>query len=131
MTNYEIYAQQIKPAFAPQGEIFGTVWSILYIIIFITFGYVMHLFIKQKIDFRTLLPFVLNLLFNAMFTPIQFGLQDNLLALVDIVLVFGTIIWAMKTIKPINKYIAYAQIPYLAWVSFATILQASITYLNW
>ncbi|MFH1289319.1 MAG: tryptophan-rich sensory protein [Patescibacteria group bacterium] len=42
----------------------------------------------------------------------------------------GTLIWAMITIYPHQKWITYIQIPYLLWVSFATVLQLTITYLN-
>jgi tryptophan-rich sensory protein len=46
------------------------------------------------------LPFILNLIFNILFTPIQFGLKNNLLATVDILLVLGTLIWALVAIYP-------------------------------
>lgn len=76
------------------------------------------------------LPFMLNLLFNFSFTPIQFGLKNNLLAAVDILFVLITLIWAIVAIYPHARWIAYAQIPYLLWVSFATVLQLTVTYLN-
>lgn len=76
------------------------------------------------------LPFALNLILNFAFTPIQFGLKNNLLAALDIVLVLATLIWAILAIYPKVKWIAYLQIPYLLWVIFATILQLTITYLN-
>ncbi len=77
------------------------------------------------------LPFVLNLLTNVAFTPIQFGLKNNLLAAIDIVLVLGTLIWALLAIYPYLKWVALINIPYLAWVAFATVLQLTILYLNW
>ncbi len=76
------------------------------------------------------LPFILNLIFNFVFTPIQFGLKNNFLAAADILLVFGTLIWAMVSIYPHARWIVYIQIPYLLWVSFATVLQLTITFLN-
>lgn len=75
-------------------------------------------------------PFILNLIFNFAFTPLQFGVKNNLFAAIDIALVLVTIIWGMVVIYPHVRWIAYAQIPYLMWVSFATILQFTITYLN-
>lgn len=77
-----------------------------------------------------LLPFILNLVFNFAFTPLQFGLQNNILAATDILLVLATLVWAMIAIFPHARWITYAQIPYLLWVSFATVLQLTITYLN-
>ena len=85
---------------------------------------------KKEIALLVALPFILNLVFNLSFTPLQFGLKNNLLAAIDILLVLGTLIWAMVAIYPHARWIAYIQIPYLLWVSFATVLQLTITYLN-
>ncbi|MDP4007614.1 MAG: TspO/MBR family protein [Candidatus Peregrinibacteria bacterium] len=125
------YEMLIRPSFAPPSWVFGPVWSVLYLVIAITFGYVFFLYFKRKISFSVVLPFILNLVFNFSFMPIQFGLQNNLLAAVDILLVLGTLILAGVKIFPHAKWVVYANIPYLLWVSFATILQLTITYLNW
>ena len=76
------------------------------------------------------IPFVLNIIFNLSFTYFQFGLKSNILAAIDILLVLGTLIWAMIAIYPHARWITYIQIPYLLWVSFATVLQSTITFLN-
>jgi len=79
------------------------------------------------------LPFALNLIFNFTFTPLQFGLQNNLLAAADILLVLGTLIWALAAVwhrAPRLRWVVYVNVPYLLWVSFATSLQLTITYLN-
>lgn len=125
------YQELIKPDWAPPAWLFGPVWSVLYAVIFVSFGYVAFKYFKGGLPFLVLLPFVLNLIFNAAFSPIQFGLQNNLLALIDIVLVLSTLVWALLAIFPYASWVAYVNIPYLLWVSFATILQANITYLNW
>ncbi|MDD9954284.1 MAG: tryptophan-rich sensory protein [Candidatus Woesearchaeota archaeon] len=125
------YATLTKPFFAPPASIFGIVWPILYTIIAITFGYVFFLTFKKELPVLVALPFILNLIFNFAFTPLQFSLQNLLLATIDILLVLGTLIWAMIAIYQYNPLITYAQIPYLLWVVFATVLQISITYLNW
>lgn len=130
MNTYNWYSTLIKPTWAPPSWLFGPAWTFLYVLIAISFGKVLLMFIKKQIPFLVLLPFILNLVFNFSFTPLQFGLQNNLLAAVDILLVLGTLIWAMMAIFPHAKWITYIQIPYLAWVSFATILQLTITYLN-
>jgi tryptophan-rich sensory protein len=106
------------------------VWSVLYVIIAASFGYVAYLYFKGTIPFAVLLPFILNLIFNAAFTPLQFGLKNNLLATIDIVLVLSTLVWALYAIYAYVPWVAYVNIPYLAWVSFATVLQITITYLN-
>lgn len=130
MNTYNWYQALIKPTWAPPSFIFGPVWSFLYVIIFITFGTVFYKIYKGELPKHILVPFVLNLIFNAMFTPLQFGLKSNLLAMVDILLVLATLVWAMIVIWPHIKWIVYANIPYLAWVSFATVLQITITLIN-
>jgi benzodiazapine receptor len=130
MQTYTWYQTLIKPAWAPPAWIFGPVWSVLYTIIAISFGYVAYLYFKGSLPFLVVLPFILNLLFNVAFTPLQFGLKNNLLAAIDILLVLGTLIWSLLVIYPHAPWVTYVNIPYLLWVSFATALQVTITYLN-
>jgi tryptophan-rich sensory protein len=127
---YNWYSTLIKPSWSPPAWLFGPVWTFLYILIAISFGKVFWMAWKKEIALIVALPFVLNLVFNFAFTPIQFGLQNNYLAALDILLVLGTLIWAMVAIYPYAHWITYMQIPYLLWVSFATVLQITITYLN-
>ena len=130
MENYNIYKSYIKPSWAPPSSVFGPVWSVLYILIAISFIKVFISFFNKKISFITLLPFILNLFFNLIFTYIQFGLRNNTFATLDIILVLGTLIWAMVAIYPYIRWVALMNIPYLLWVSFATILQIKISLLN-
>jgi tryptophan-rich sensory protein len=124
------YAKLIKPSWSPPSWLFGPVWSFLYILIFISFGRVFYLYFKKQIPFQVIVPFLLNLLFNFIFTPLQFGLKNNLLAFIDVLMVLITLVWAMKIIYPYEKWICCIQIPYLLWVCFASVLQGTITYLN-
>jgi benzodiazapine receptor len=119
-----------KPFFAPPSWVFGVAWGVLYPIILVSFGYVFYQIFKKKIPAGIALPFVLNLVFNLAFSPIQFGLQNNFLAAVDITLTVATLIWGIKVIYPFSTAVALAQIPYLLWGLFATILQYSVTVLN-
>jgi tryptophan-rich sensory protein len=130
MNTYNWYSQLIKPSWAPPSWLFGPVWTLLYILIAISFGKVFLSVWQKQIPLIVALPFVLNLVFNFAFTPLQFGLKNNLLAAVDILLVLGTLIWAMMAIYPYARWITYIQVPYLLWVSFATVLQLTVTYLN-
>ena len=130
MNTYNWYSQIIKPSWSPPSWLFGPVWALLYILIAVSFGKVFLMARKKEIALLVALPFIFNLVFNFSFTPLQFGLKNNLLAAIDILLVLGTLIWAMAAIYPHARWIAYIQIPYLLWVSFATILQLTITYLN-
>jgi tryptophan-rich sensory protein len=128
--SYNWYSTLIRPSWAPPSFLFGPVWTFLYALIAISFGKVFIMFYNKQIPFIVVLPFILNLIFNFAFTYFQFGLKNNLLAAVDIVLVLTTIVWLMVAIYPHAKWITYIQIPYLMWVSFATVLQLTITYLN-
>ena len=125
------YQSLVKPSWAPPSWIFSPVWSILYLIIFITYGMVFYDILAKKLPRKIGVPFILNLCFNIVFSPLQFGLKNNLLAAIDILLVLGTLIWAMKLIRPFKPWIVYLNIPYLSWVTFATALQLVITYMNW
>lgn len=130
MNTYNWYSQIQRPSWSPPSWLFGPVWTFLYVLIVVSFGKVFMMTWQKEISFFVALPFILNLIFNLAFTPIQFGLKNNLLASFDILLILGTLIWAMVAIYPHMKWVAYIQIPYLLWVSFATILQLTITYLN-
>ncbi len=130
MNTYNWYSQLIKPTWSPPSWIFGPVWTFLYVLIAISFGKVFMMAWQKQIPWFVALPFILNLIFNAAFTPLQFGLKNNLLAGTDILLVLITLIWAIVAIYPHARWISYIQAPYLLWVMFATILQLSITYLN-
>jgi len=133
MNAYNWYSQLIRPTWSPPSWIFGPVWMVLYLIIAVTFGTVFYKALTGKIAWVVALPFVLNLIFNFAFTPLQFGLKNNLLAAVDILLVLGTLIWGLFVVwqaSPELSWVVYFNIPYLLWVSFATVLQLTITYLN-
>lgn len=133
MQAYNWYSTLLKPSWAPPSWLFGPVWTVLYAIIAVSFGTVFYRAFTGKVSWIITLPFVLNLIFNAAFTPLQFGLKNNLLAAIDIVLVLGTLIWALTALwnaHPELRWVVYANIPYLLWVSFATVLQLTITYLN-
>jgi tryptophan-rich sensory protein len=128
--SYTWYATLIKPTWAPPSWLFGPVWSVLYAIIAVSFGYVFYKAYTGEIPYIVALPFALNLFFNAIFIPLQFGLRSNELAAIDILLVLATLLWALYAIYPYAKWVALVNTPYLLWVCFATVLQLTITYLN-
>src|SRR3989338_6272704 len=143
MDTYNWYSTLIKPSWSPPAWLFGPVWTLLYAIIAVSFGTVFYKAFTKQIPWIVALPFALNLIFNFAFTPLQFGLQNNLLAAIDILLVLGSLIWALMAVwraslaspelgvgGPGLRWVVYVNIPYLLWVSFATVLQLTITYLN-
>jgi tryptophan-rich sensory protein len=129
-TTYNWYQQLIKPTWAPPSWLFGPAWTFLYTIILFSFGTVFYKVFKKELPVAILIPFILNLIFNFSFTYFQFGLKNNILASIDITLVWLTLVWALFVIYPHIKWVALINIPYLLWVSFATVLQFTITFLN-
>ncbi len=130
MNEQPYYTELIKPSWAPPSWLFGPVWTVLYSIIAVSFGTVFYRVLMGTLPRSVAVPFVLNLIFNAAFTPIQFGLKNNVLASIDIILVLGTLVWALISVWPHLRWVVYVNIPYLLWVSFATVLQLTITVLN-
>lgn len=124
------YESLAKPAWTPAPGVIGTIWSLLYPIILIVFGYVVFRVVQGDIPAAVLIPVVLNAVSNIAFTPIQFGLQNLTLAAVDILVVLATIVWCMIAIWPHSRVASLALSPYLAWVATASVLQLSITWLN-
>ena len=126
---YFWYARLLKPSWPPPW-LFGPVWTVLYGVIAASFGTVFYKAFTREIPWVIAIPFALNLLFNFIFSPIQFGLRNNELASIDILLVVATLAWALYGMYPYLPWVTYANIPYLLWGSFATCLQLTITYLN-
>ncbi len=128
--SYVWYEQLKRPSWAPPSWVFGPVWTFLYILILLSYGFVGYQYFIGILSFAVVLPFVLNIFFNFLFTPLQFGLRSNVLAAIDIILTLGTLGWALYRIFPIISWVAYANIPYFLWVCFATALQLTVTKMN-
>tara|TARA_B100001059_G_scaffold191934_1_gene195242 strand:+ start:555 stop:956 length:402 start_codon:yes stop_codon:yes gene_type:complete len=126
----EWYTALAKPSWTPDPTFIGTMWSILYPIIIVTFAYVFVQGFRKKLPSTVVVPFVVNLISNVTFTPIQFGLRNLPLTSVAILICWGTIIWMIISVWNHNRLIGIAQLPYLAWVSVATVLQLTITFMN-
>jgi tryptophan-rich sensory protein len=124
------YDTIVKPSWAPAAGVYGIVWSILYPIIFIAYGYVALRVLRGDVPWTVLIPVGINLAANFAFTPLQFGLQSLPLATIDIVIVLITIVWSMIVIWPHSRWVVIALVPYLVWVSIATTLQVNIWLLN-
>jgi benzodiazapine receptor len=124
------YAGLNKPPFNPPDWIFGPVWTTLYIMMGISAFLVWRKGLDDKVVRIALACFIIQLLLNAIWTPLFFGLQSPLLGLIDIVLLLNTIIVTIFVFSKISRSAALLLIPYLAWVSFATVLNASLYFLN-
>lgn len=124
------YGALTKPSWTPEPATIGTIWSVLYPLIAVTHGFVIVQALRGRIPKLVALPFVINLVANVAFTPLFFGARSILLAELDILVVLGTIVWSMAVVWRHYRWVALVQIPYLAWVTIATILQTSILFAN-
>jgi len=124
------YEGLVKPAWTPSGGTIGTIWTVLYPIIIVTFGYAVVRVARGSMPAFVLLPIAINVVSNIAFTPVQFGLRNLPLASADIAIVLATIVWCMVAFWPHARIASLALTPYLIWVGTATVLQLSITWLN-
>ena len=125
------YNSLAKPTWTPAPSTIGLIWQILYPVIMVTFGFVFVQAFRGKVPWVLALPFAINLAANVMFMPILAGLRNLPLASLNILIVWGTLLWLMVAIWPLYKWVILAQVPYFVWVSIATVLQLSITWMNW
>lgn len=118
-----------KPFFNPPNYLFGPVWTLLYALMGISLFLILQ---TPKSDLRkkSVLIFCIQIFLNFWWSIIFFKYQLLGLALIEIVMIWMSILLMILTFRKLNKTAAYLQIPYLLWVSFATLLTASIWYLN-
>lgn len=125
------YPTIAKPSFNPPNWVFAPVWTLLYIMMGIAAGMVWNkLETKKELVKKALSFFIIQLLLNALWSYLFFGLKNILLASIEIVLLWLIIYETYYIFKQVDKKASYLLIPYLAWVSFATILTGSIFWLN-
>jgi translocator protein len=120
------YVNIIKPEFNPPSWVFGPVWTILYLMM--GFGFGMLLRSKHK-NFIVIILFIVQMLFNLIWTPLFFYYQQIDLALLDIIILW-CLLFLFLIISRQNKQIFLIFIPYFLWVSFAAILNYNIYILN-
>lgn len=119
-----------KPIFNPPNWIFAPVWTLLYVMMGVAAGLVWTSNSDEKTTQKALGFFAIQFGLNALWSYLFFGLHNPLLALVEIVLLWLMIWETYNQFRKIDKTAGLLLIPYLAWVSFATILNASIWWLN-
>ena len=117
-----------KPPLTPPDWIFGPVWGVLYTLM----GIATYIIWRSKHPkrWRAIGLFIVHLIVNTAWSIIYFGEQSILGGLVTIVLLDILIIWIIVRYRNISKAAAYLLVPYLAWVLFATYLNAGILLLN-
>jgi len=124
------YALLKKPSFTPPNWIFGPIWTGLYALMGISLFMVWqrradHLQVKTAFIF-----FFLQLILNAIWSVVFFGLRLPLLGLIDIILLWIAILLTIQNFFKVSKMAGLLLVPYLLWVSFAALLNFSLWVLN-
>ncbi len=126
----EWYASLIKPSFSPPNWIFGPVWTLLYFLMGVSFFLVWQLGWKKKKVQTAVYYFGAQIALNFLWSIAFFGLRSPLLGLINIITLLLFIILTMRHFYPLSKPAFYLLVPYLLWVSFASLLNAAIVVLN-
>jgi benzodiazapine receptor len=123
------YQTLVKPGFTPPNYLFGPVWTFLYALMGVAFFRIVE---KPSGVGRTLAIrlFLVQLFFNFCWSLLFFSMHLITAALVDIVVLWGFIVWMIFQFRKLDAFAGYSQIPYLLWVSFATALTTVIWWLN-
>ena len=124
------YTTLIKPSFSPPNWLFGPVWILLYFLMGVAAYLVWEKGWKRKPVRTALNFFFIQLVLNFLWSVLFFGLHSPILGLMDIILLLVFIVMTIWQFKKISPTAAYLLIPYLLWVSFATLLNFSIVVLN-
>ena len=124
------YAGLNKPFFSPPNWLFGPVWSVLYILMGVALGRVWYYGRRHLWGKTALYHFGAQLIFNGLWSLVFFGLKNPLLALIVIIILWVLIERSIYWFRVVDKKSAYMLYPYIAWVSFASVLNAAILYLN-
>lgn len=125
------YPTLIKPSFNPPNWVFAPVWTLLFAMMGIAAGLIWNqIETNRPIITKALQFFAIQLVLNALWSYLFFGLKNPMLALLEIALLWLMIYETYLKFVKINKIAGYLLLPYLAWVSFASVLNVSIFWLN-
>ena len=122
------YSTLNKPSFSPPNYLFGPVWLTLYLLMGISVYLIWTS--KNKLSQDNVKLFFIHLFFNAIWSPIFFGAKNLSLALYIIFIIWLMIISMIVSFSRVNKISSLLLIPYLLWVSFATVLNFYLLVLN-
>ncbi|MFA5098800.1 MAG: TspO/MBR family protein [Candidatus Paceibacterota bacterium] len=125
------YQELIKPSFNPPGWIFGPVWTLLYIFMGLALYLVWQSEIENKKKKIAISVFAAQLALNVLWSVLFFGLKNPFWAFAEIVLLWVLILANLILFWKIKKSAGWLLLPYLFWVSFASVLNFSIWQLNY
>ena len=123
-----VYNSLNRPPFSPPSIVFPIVWTILYMLMGISIYIIMQS--KRKLKKNARLIYYIQLITNALWSPIFFGFEEYFLAFLWILMLIVFVITMILTFYKISKKAAYIQIPYLLWLLFASYLNFGVFVLN-
>ena len=124
------YVTLDKPFFNPPSWLFGPVWTLLYLMMGVSLYLVWEADARARAKRAAASLFSVQLLLNALWSFIFFGLRMPLAAFIELCLLWIFILLTMVAFKPLSRTAAWLLFPYLVWVSFAGVLNLSIHLLN-
>ncbi len=124
------YDKLNKPFFSPPNWVFGPVWSVLYFLMAISLFLVWNKKTTKSSVKLALLFFAIQIILNAVWSPVFFGLRSPMGGLVIIALLWIAIVLTIVSFFNISKLAGILLVPYVFWVSFATVLNYWIVVLN-
>lgn len=119
-----------KPSFSPPNWLFGPVWTILYTLMGVSLFLVWQKRGTDKMVWPAIIIFLVHLGVNALWSIIFFGLKNPGWAFLEIIVLWLMIVISMILFYRIDKVACWLLLPYLLWVSFASVLNYSIWKLN-
>ena len=128
MFNSDWYNSLTKPPFAPPNEVFAPAWAFLYTTIFISLF--VYIFTKSENKTSGYVYFVVQMILNILWSPVFFGMQNMILALVIIIFLDIFTVLTIAKFYKVSNIAGLLLIPYLLWLLFATYLNIGHIVLN-
>lgn len=125
-TNTGEWYESIRPSITPPNYVFPIAWTILFILISVSFYFI--LVSKSRSRKLVISLFIINLVLNGLWSYLFFGLQNPVLAFYDLIFLWISILLMILSSFKIDKASSYLLIPYLLWVSFAGVLNYIIAF---
>lgn len=125
----EWYAALAKPPLTPPNWLFPAAWTLLYLMMAVA-AWKITMVVPRGAKRAVLTPFVLQLIANALWSWLFFAAHWMLIGLLDLLLMWGLIVWTIVTFSRHSRLAAGLLAPYLLWVSFAAYLNAALLVLN-
>ncbi|MEG0382317.1 MAG: TspO/MBR family protein [Christensenella sp.] len=121
------YQNLVLSPIQPPPWVFGAVWTVLYVLLAISFA---HAVSKRDVCRPAVIGFIINIILNAMWSPIFFLLYAPVPALIIMLALIANLIVLMRNVFSVSRPSFYLLIPYISWLCIATVLNVSVIALN-